>query len=133
MDPQGRVVIPQRFRETLILGVVLARGVDGCIEAYPPKEWEEVSSRVKSFSPYDENARKLRRLTFSGAFAAALDRQGRALLPQGLRQFADIAEEVVITGQDTYFEIWSPDRWAAEEAEGANLPQIAQALEKGNA
>ena len=133
VDPQGRMVVPQRFRDPLDLGVVLARGVDGCIEAYPPREWEEVAARVKSFSPYDENARKLRRLTFSGAYAATLDRQGRALLPQVLRQFAGIDEEVVVAGQETYFEIWSPERWAAQEAQGANLGEIAGALEKGNA
>ena len=129
-------MVPQRFRDPLAGGVVLAKGIDGCVEAYPPREWEEVSERVKRFSPYDQNARKLRRMTFSGAFTATLDRQGRTLLPQSLRQFAGINEEVVITGQDTYFEIWSPERWSAEEAQGDNLAEIAQALdaqrEKGN-
>ena len=132
VDPQGRMVVPQRFRDPLAGGVVLARGVDGCIEAYPPGEWEAVSARVKGFSAYDENARKLRRLTFSGAYTATLDRQGRVLLPPTLRQFAEIAEEVVIAGQDTYFEVWSPDRWAAQEAQGANLAAIAEALEQRN-
>ena len=133
VDPQGRMVVPQKFRAALAGEVVLARGVDGCIEAYPSAEWAAVSARVKAFSPYDRHARILRRLTFSGAYTATLDRQGRALLPAGLREFAGIAEEVIITGQDTYFEIWSPDRWEAQEAQGPNLADIAQELEKGNA
>ena len=133
VDPQGRVVVPQRFRQPLQGGVVLARGVDGCIEAYPHTEWQSVTARVEQFSPYNRNARVLRRLTFSGAFTAILDRQGRALLPSGLRQFAGIDEEVVMTGENSYFEIWSPERWAEQEAQGANLAEIAEALEKGNA
>lgn len=133
VDPQGRMVVPQKFRDALAGGIILARGVDGCIEAYPSAEWDAVSARVKGFSHYDRNARILRRLTFSGAYTATLDRQGRALLPGSLRDFAGINEEVVITGQDTYFEIWSPDRWETQEAEGPNLADIAQALERGNA
>lgn len=136
VDPQGRFVVPQRFRDALAGGVVLAKGIDGCVEAYPPREWGDVSERVKQFSPYDQNARTLRRMTFSGAFTATLDRQGRTLLPQSLRQFADINEEVIITGQDNYFEIWSPEKWAHQEAQGSNLAEIAQSLEsqreKGN-
>ncbi len=132
MDPQARIVIPQKFREAVEGGVVLARGLDACIEAYPPLEWEAVTNRVKQFSPLDRNGRILRRLTFSGAFNATLDRQGRIVLPQALRQYAGITDEVVMTGQDTYFEIWTPDQWKSQEAQAVNLADIAQSLEREN-
>ena len=131
VDPQGRIVVPQRFREPLDFGVVFAKGVDGCVVAYPPAEWETVAERVKKFSPFDRNARTLQRATFSGAFKATLDRQGRTVLSPELRRFAGIAEEILFTGLDSYFEIWNPDRWAQEEALGANLAVIVQELEKG--
>lgn len=133
MDPQSRVIVPQKFREALETGAILARGIDGCIEVYPPAEWEEVSARVKRFSPYDRNARILRRLTFSGAFNGAVDRQGRMVLPQALRQHAGITEEVIMIGQENYFEIWSPLKWREEEALGPRLPEIVESLEKGHA
>ncbi len=133
MDPQSRIIVPQRFREALESGAVLARGIDGCIEVYPPLEWEEVSARVKRFSPYDRNARILRRLTFSAAFNATVDRQGRMVLPQALREHAGITDETIMIGQDNYFEIWSPDKWRLEEALGPRLPEIVASLEKGNA
>jgi len=131
MDPQARIVVPQKFREAVEGGMVLARGLDPCIEAYPPLEWEDVSNRVKQFSPFDANGRVLRRLTFSGAFNATLDRQGRIVLPQALRQHAGITDDVVMTGQDTYFEIWAPERWREQEARAVNLADIAQTLEHG--
>ncbi len=133
MDPQSRVVVPQKFREALESGAILARGIDGCIEVYPPVEWEQVAARVKRFSPYERNARILRRLTFSGAFNGSVDRQGRMVLPQALRQHAGITDEVVIIGQDTYFEIWSPQKWGQEDALGPQLPEIVESLEKGHA
>ncbi|MEE9286270.1 MAG: division/cell wall cluster transcriptional repressor MraZ [Dehalococcoidia bacterium] len=132
VDAQGRVVIPQRFREQLEGGIVLARGFDGCIDVYPPREWDEVAANVKRFSRYNRNARLARRLTFSGAYKASMDRQGRVVVPTSLRQHASITEEIVITGQDTYLEIWSRDRWRDEEAQEANLAEIAEGLESAN-
>ncbi|MCH8190805.1 MAG: division/cell wall cluster transcriptional repressor MraZ [Chloroflexi bacterium] len=132
VDAQGRVVIPQRFREPLEGGIVLARGIDGCIDVYPPREWDEVASTVKSFSRFNRNARLARRLTFSGAYKASMDRQGRVVVPPALRQHAAIAEEVVIIGQDTYLEVWSRDRWREQEAQEANLAEIAEGLEAAN-
>ncbi len=129
VDAQGRVVIPQRFRELLEGGIVLARGIDGCIDVYPPREWDEVASNVKRFSRFSRNARLARRLTFSGAYKASMDRQGRVVVPAALRRHAAIAEEVVITGQDTYLEVWSRDRWREQEAQESNLAEIAEGLE----
>ena len=130
MDPQARIVIPQRFREAVESGMVLARGLDKCIEAYPPLEWEQLANRVKQFSPFDPNSRLLRRLTFSGAFNASLDRAGRIVLPLYLRQYAGIEEDVILTGEDTFFDIWAPGEWREQEAKAGQLGQIAQGLER---
>ena len=133
IDPQGRLVIPQKFRDALALGqgLVLARGMDPCIDAYPPQEWEEFKKRFSQFSRFDEAARRVGRHIFSTAFNALADRQGRILLPQDLRQHAGINDEIVIVGHDAYFEIWSPQRWLEEEGKVPDLAAIAQGLERG--
>ena len=110
--------------------MVLARGTDGCIDVCPKHEWEERSARAKSFSALDENARAFRRLIFSGAQPASIDKQGRMVLPKDLRAFAGITDEVVLAGQDDYLELWAPEKWAPQETQGSNLIQIAQKLEK---
>ena len=57
-------------------------------------------------------ARALARLLFSWATECSMDKQGRILLPQNLRQHAGIKREVVIIGVSDRIEIWSKDRWA---------------------
>ncbi|MBF8299491.1 MAG: MraZ protein, partial [Dehalococcoidia bacterium] len=61
----------------------------------------------------------------------AVDRQGRIVLPQALRQYAGITDEVIMTGQDTYFEIWAPERWRDQEALAGELGNIAETLLRG--
>ena len=133
LDPQGRIAIPAKFREELSGGFVLARGIDGCITAYPVEEWNKVYKRVSSLPSNLRKARRMRRITFSGAFNAEMDRQGRVLLPQRLRQAAGIdKEEVLISGAGDYFEIWSKARWEREGAPSDEDWQIAESLEERN-
>ena len=58
-----------------------------------------------------EESRLLRRLLFSGAADVEVDRQGRILIPQNLREYAGLGEQVVLAGMDTFFEVWSSERW----------------------
>lgn len=111
IDDKGRVAIPARFREELAEGLVLTRGFDRCLQAFPRPAWQRLAERVSALSLGNEEARLLRRLLFSGAAEVEVDRQGRILIPQNLREYGALAEQVVITGMDTYFELWSSERW----------------------
>jgi MraZ protein len=111
IDDKGRVAIPARFREELGEGLVLTRGFDRCLQAFPRPAWQRLAERVSALSLGNEEARLLRRLLFSGAAEVEVDRQGRILIPQNLREYGALAEQVVITGMDTYFELWSSERW----------------------
>ena len=71
--------------------------------------------------------RKLNRALFSTAFHLNLDGQGRIALPVPLRTFAGIGEEVVITGANTYLEIWDKTLW--EEEKTNSLAQAWQIIE----
>lgn len=113
IDDKGRVAIPARFREELSEGMVLTRGFDHCLQAFPRPVWQELAQKVSSLSLGSPEARNLRRILFSNAAEVEVDRQGRILVPQNLREYAGLAEQVVITGMDTFFELWSADRWRA--------------------
>jgi MraZ protein len=130
MDGQGRVVIPQRFRASVQSGMVLGSGMDGCIDAYPPAEFEKVRARANQFSQLNRNAREFRRHTFRGAYTATLDRQGRVVIPPSLRQYAGVSEDVVIIGMDSYFEVWSLERWEEEQGRSKSLADLAGDLEE---
>lgn len=114
IDSQGRIAIPVRFRAAFADGVVLARGYDACITAYPITEWNRLSESLNSLQGTSADARRLFRVTFGGAYPTELDRQGRVLVPAGLRQYAGIGDAVITVGTGRYLEIWSAERWTAE-------------------
>jgi MraZ protein len=111
IDDKGRVAIPARFRDELSEGVILTRGFDHCLQAFPRPTWQELAQRISALSLGNEEARNLRRLLFSGAAEVEIDRQGRILIPQSLREYAGMNERVIIAGMNTYFELWSDERW----------------------
>jgi MraZ protein len=117
IDDKGRVAIPARFREELGERFVLTRGFEQCLQAFPRTMWDDLSEKVNRLPLASAQARSLRRILFSPAAEVEIDRQGRILIPQGLREYAGLAEEVLITGMNTYFELWSGERWRALQDE----------------
>jgi MraZ protein len=117
VDVKGRVAVPAKFRPQVETGLVITRGFERCLFAYPMDEWQALSQRVSSLSMGQVEARQLRRLLFASAFDTELDKQGRILLPAPLREYAGIGETAVVAGMNTYFEIWSQEAWAAEQAD----------------
>lgn len=111
IDDKGRVAVPARFREELSEGLVLTRGFDRCLQAFTQPAWQDLKRRINELSMGNPEARNLRRLIFSGAAEVEVDRQGRILIPQNLREYASLSEQVIIAGMDTYFELWSRERW----------------------
>ena len=111
IDPQSRVAIPARYREEFRAGIYLTRGFDQCVWAFSPGEWDKYSARYSAMSPNSRIARTLRRRVFGSTFDVELDRQGRVVLPQPLRQFAGLQEEVVIVGAGNWLELWDKGRW----------------------
>ncbi len=111
IDDKGRLAIPARFRDQLEAGLVLTRGLDACLVAYPRAYWDELAQKVSAMPLGQPVSREFQRLLFSGAADLSLDRQGRILIPQNLRDFGQLGEQVVVTGMNQYFEIWSRERW----------------------
>ncbi len=129
IDDKGRLTLPARYRVELAAGVVVTRGLDKCLFVFPMHEWQKLSEKVSALPLTDTSAREFRRLLFSGAMDAELDKQGRVLLPQYLRDYADLDGNVILAGLNTHMEIWSPDAWNAIRAtidSAANVEQWAR-------
>ena len=134
LDAQARLVIPLRLRGVVEGGMFLSVGIDACIEVYPREEWERhVAAEIRGLSRYRKDARTMRRLTLARAFEGRLDKQGRVVVPEILRNYAGITDNVVIAGQDAFFEVWSPERWVEQLARESSLSDIAETLGKSNA
>ena len=110
VDDKGRTTLPARLRDALGDVVFLARGLDGCLFLHPEEKWRSLTERVGNFSLTDRMARALARMIFS-ASRCEVDKAGRILIPQSLRKFAGITNQVVIVGVEDRVELWAPDRW----------------------
>jgi MraZ protein len=116
IDRKGRLIIPSKLREVSKENYVerffVTRGLDTCLFVFTEDEWKKQEARFKSLSITSSQARQFNRIFFSGACEVACDRQGRILVPQYLKDFAQIKREVVIVGVSNRMEIWSKERWA---------------------
>jgi len=127
IDDKGRVPIPPRFRNALKDGVVLLPGAEKCITAYTLTEWRKLSTTLTTSALSRSKMRKLSRALFSSAFSTRLDNQGRVAIPAPLREHAEIADDVVIAGSNTYLEIWNKVLW--EEEKSVSQEQAWQIIE----
>ena len=111
LDDKGRLMIPARFRELLEGGAYVTQGFDRCLMVLTEPYFQQVYDNVNTMNLADPNARLLRRLIFSNAYPVEVDKVGRVLVPQNLRQFAGLNGEAIIAGQGDYFEVWTPEAW----------------------
>jgi MraZ protein len=118
LDDKNRLTLPAKFRPAFAEGVVLTRGLDGCLYAYRRPDFQRlVESRLAPLDPFSANARKMRRFLLSAAAEAELDKQGRVMIPPALLSHAKIARDVVVAGVDDHLEIWDRDAWRRELAD----------------
>lgn len=111
LDAKGRVTIPSRFREELGDSFVVTRGFEGCITAYPAERWEIIRENLMSLSLTNKAGRKLTRIFLGNAVECEVDKMGRILIPQPLRNAAEIVKDVVLTGLGDRVEIWNQEKW----------------------
>ena len=130
IDEKGRVAVPSRFRGELAGSAFVCRWIDGCLAIFPKDEWSALAGKVGALQLTDASARNFARFLFSGAIEVELDRQGRAVVPAYLREFAGLNGEAVVVGARDHLELWQPDRWAAYSA-GMNEPDVFAAHIQG--
>jgi MraZ protein len=122
IDDKNRLTLPARFRDAMSDGVVVTRGMDGCLYAYPRSDWlERFQSRLEELDPLTNEGRRLQRHFFSGAAEAELDKQGRIMIPAALLRYANLERDVVVAGMNDRLEIWDRETWRREvnEVEGS--------------
>ena len=131
IDEKGRMPIPPRFRRELKDGVVLSPGVERCINVYTVSEWKKLSGTLTGGSLTPNKLRRLNRAIFATAFSLSIDGQGRIALPVPLREYAEIVDDVVIAGANTYLEIWNQVLWEEEKRVSQEQAwQIIESLER---
>ncbi|MBF6612073.1 MAG: division/cell wall cluster transcriptional repressor MraZ [Chloroflexi bacterium] len=113
VDNKGRVSVPARFRGDLSGELIITRGNDRCLYLFTQEAWEPLASKLNALPTGDADARNLRRAVFSAAEPVEIDKQGRVMIPDHLRQYAAISGDVAIIGLGSYIEIWDQAAWLA--------------------
>ena len=111
LDSKDRLTVPAKFRELLDEGAYVMQGLDKNLMVLTEAAFQVVYQRITQMSITDPLARDLRRLIFSTAAQAEVDKSGRILIQKFLRDLVSLGSEVVLVGQGDYFEIWSPEEW----------------------
>jgi MraZ protein len=111
IDDKGRLTLPAKYRAELGDGVVVTRGVDKCLFIFTLAEFQALANRIGSLPMTQAEAREFSRHFFSGASDVELDKQGRILIPQNLREYAGLDGEAVVVGVNQRIEVWDARSW----------------------
>jgi MraZ protein len=127
LDVKGRLFIPARLRDELGGVFFLTLSMDKCLSAYSAESWPAFSEKVNAMSYVKQ--RKMRPL-FAYASRCELDSQGRILIPQNLRDFADLTKNVTIVGCNNHAEFWDSERWSEIHEKETTPENIAAVMEE---
>ncbi len=121
IDAKGRMALPAKMRAQLGDGLVLARGQEHCVYLLPQIEFRRIAMQIQRTSMGNKAAREYLRVFLSGAVDQDPDKQGRVLVPQMLRDYANLGDDIVVIGVGTRAEIWNRQAWEdylAEKEDG---------------
>lgn len=117
LDDKGRIIIPSRFRSIIQSGggdMVMLTQKDNFLYGCSMQGWSRIENEIQSKADMSDSFQRFLRLFVGNAHECPLDKQGRVLIPQVLREAAGLQKEVELVGFLTHFEIWSKDNWAKE-------------------
>ncbi len=127
VDAKGRVIMPAKLREDIGEKFIVTKGLDGCLFAYSETEWNNFEEKLKTLPLTNKNARDFVRFFLSGAVECEIDKQGRFLIPNNLRQYAVLEKEIIIIGVGTRIEIWNKEEWKKYSSdENISADEIAE-------
>ncbi|MCB0280205.1 MAG: division/cell wall cluster transcriptional repressor MraZ [Calditrichaeota bacterium] len=126
LDDKNRVNIPAKFRKMLDVAsessLILTLGVEKCISVYPASHWQDEIKRLNNLDlTISENRRYMRALA-ANAFDSAIDKQGRIIIPNHLKDYAKLKKDVLIVGMFEKIEIW--DKIEYDSVMGGTLSDL---------
>lgn len=111
IDPKKRLAVPSKFRVELGTTAVVTRGLDKCLFVYPMRIWETLAEKLGTMPVGESGTRSFIRLMLAGASDVEIDKQGRILIPDYLKEYANLDKDVIIVGLFNRLEIWNAEDW----------------------
>jgi len=116
LDAKGRMFIPAKLREELGEKFIVTIGLDRCLFVFPAETFNIYKEKLDAISLANKDARNFTRFFFAGAGECELDKQGRIMLPQKLRTYANLEKDVTVVGVSGRIELWNTEDWEKEHS-----------------
>lgn len=139
LDNKGRLSLPARYRDALLVAertqlVATIDTEETCLLLYPALEWSAIEAKLQNLPSFNPIVRRIQRLLIGHATDLELDSNGRLLLPNILREYAQLDKKIVLIGQSNKFEIWNEMLWAKKrkqwlEEESLGKNQAPEAMQ----
>lgn len=112
IDDKNRVSLPAKFRSLMGKKIVVTPGLDQCLFAFTTEEWKRISTKLsENASMLSADMRSFTRYMFGGAVEAEVDSIGRILIPDFLKDRANLKTKASIVGVQNRIEIWNDKQW----------------------
>ena len=113
VDDKNRLFLPSRFREkNRGTDFILTQGLERCLFLFPLQSWDALAAKLEDLPITNKiEERAFKRILLSAACEAGADTQGRILIPQHLKEYAQINHNVVVLGVLKHVEIWAKEEW----------------------
>ncbi|MEK7558218.1 MAG: division/cell wall cluster transcriptional repressor MraZ [Patescibacteria group bacterium] len=129
LDDKKRVSLPAKFRREVGKKVVITNGLDKCLFIYTMPQWEKLAQKLSELSLGRGDTRGFSRFMLASAYEAEVDLLGRVLIPDSLKEFAELKQKVVIAGVYGRIEIWNEKSWQKYKANiGKGADDMAEKL-----
>ncbi len=129
LDDKKRLSLPSKFRKEVGKSVVVTRGLDSCLFIFPEKAWQSIAQKLAALPVGQADTRGMSRFLLAGAVETEVDTAGRILIPDFLKEFAQLKSRVVVAGVSDRIEIWNEKIWEEYKHRiERSADQMAQAL-----
>lgn len=130
LDAKGRIFVPAKFRDDLGETCIATLGLENCLFIFPLDEFDRLKAKLDAISIANKDARQFARFFFSKAAECEMDKQGRIMLPQNLRDYAGLTKDVTVAGVSSRVEVWNREDWdKAHSVESYDLETMAEKME----
>ena len=133
IDEKNRMIVPSKLRAELGARCILTKGLDKCLYIYATEDWDKQMEKIARLPEPDPKVRAFIRHFCANACECEFDKQGRIIIPQELKAYAEIEKDLVTMGAMSKIEIWSREVWNAPDNSGKmEKEDFSQALTEYN-
>ncbi len=129
LSEKHQTALPKKFRDELGDKLIITKGFENCLIIVSEANWKTLLEGTEGRPFTNKSTRELQRFLLGNATSVELDAKGRFVVPEYLRNFASIKEDIIFAGIQRFVEIWDKTKWEDHQKElSQNIASIAERL-----